>query len=215
MKDKKLKKVKKLILGLDIDDESKNKINDILNSVDEKGEEIEDEVDEEVVEETQEKPEEVASPEGDGKSEDEVPEPVDPLAPESEGDEEVPPTSEPPAEEVPPVEDTPLPEGMDRVDPSQIGNEVPPVPNTDEPVPNPVTPDTPNVDYEQKIKEQNDLIEAQKVRIDSLEEALKKAGILTDSGETNQVGVDDNQAPANDPLDDPVERVLKEINGKR
>ena len=210
MKDKKLKKVKKLILGLDIDDESKNKINDILNSVDEKGEDIEDEVDEEVVEETQEKPEEVASPEGDGKSEDEIPEPVDPLAPESEGDEEVPPTTE----EVPPVEDTPLPEGMNRIDPSQIGNEVPPVPNTDEPVPNPVTPDTPNVDYEQKIKEQNDLIEAQKKRIDSLEEALKKAGILTDSGETNQVGVDDNQAPANDPLDDPVERVLKEINGK-
>lgn len=210
MKDKKLKKVKKLILGLDIDDESKNKINDILDSVDEKGEDIEDEVDEEVVEETQEKPEEVASPEGDGKSEDEIPEPVDPLAPESEGDEEVPPTTE----EVPPVEDTPLPEGMNRIDPSQIGNEVPPVPNTDEPVPNPVTPDTPNVDYEQKIKEQNDLIEAQKKRIDSLEEALKKAGILTDSGETNQVGVDDNQAPANDPLDDPVERVLKEINGK-
>lgn len=211
MKDKKLKKVKKLILGLDIDDESKNKINDILDSVDEKGDDIEDEVDEEVVEETQEKPEEVASPEGDGKSEDEIPEPVDPLAPESEGDEEVPPTTE----EVPPVEDTPLPEGMDRVDPSQIGNEVPPVPNTDEPVPNPVTPNTPNVDYEQKIKEQNDLIEAQKKRIDSLEEALKKAGILTDSGETNQVGVDDNQAPANDPLDDPVERVLKEINGRR
>lgn len=211
MKDKKLKKVKKLILGLDIDDESKNKINDILNSVDEKGEDIEDEVDEEVVEENQEKPEEVASPEGDGKSEDEIPEPVDPLAPESEGDEEVPPS----AEEVPPVEDTPLPEGMNRIDPSQIGNEVPPVPNTDEPVPNPVTPDTPNVDYEQKIKEQNDLIEAQKKRIDSLEEALKKAGILTDSGETNQVGVDDNQAPANDPLDDPVERVLKEINGRR
>ena len=211
MKDKKLKKVKKLVLGLDIDDESKNKINDILDSVDEKGEDIEDEVDEEVVEETQEKPEEVASPEGDGKSEDEIPEPVDPLAPESEGDEEVPPTTE----EVPPVEDTPLPEGMNRIDPSQIGNEVPPVPNTDEPVPNPVTPDVPNVDYEQKIKEQNDLIEAQKKRIDSLEEALKKAGILTDSGETNQVGVDDNQAPANDPLDDPVERVLKEINGGR
>ena len=208
MKDKKLKKVKKLVLGLDIDDESKNKINDILDSVDEKGEDIEDEVD---VEETQEKPEEVASPEGDGKSEDEIPEPVDPLAPESEGDEEVPPTTE----EVPPVEDTPLPKGMERIDPSQIGNEVPSVPNTDEPVPNPVTPDVPNVDYEQKIKEQNDLIEAQKKRIDSLEEALKKAGILTDSGETNQVGVDDNQAPANDPLDDPVERVLKEINGRR
>lgn len=204
MKDKKLKKVKKQILGLDIDDESKNKIFGILDSVDEKGDDIEDEVDEEVVEETQEKPEEVASPEGDGKSEDEIPEPVDPLAPKSEGD-----------EEVPPVEDTPLPEGMNRIDPSQIGNEVPPVPNTDEPVPNPVTPDTPNVDYEQKIKEQNDLIEAQKKRIDSLEEALKKAGILTDSGETNQVGVDDNQAPANDPLDDPVERVLKEINGRR
>lgn len=210
MKDKKLKKVKKQILGLDIDDESKNKIFGILDSVDEKGDDIEDEVDEEVVEETQEKPEEVASPEGDGKSEDEIPEPVDPLAPESEGDEEIPPATE----EVPPVEDTPLPEGMNRIDPSQIGNEVPPVPNTDEPVPNPVTPDTPNVDYEQKIKEQNDLIEAQKKRIDSLEEALKKAGILTDSGETNQVGVDDNQAPANDPLDDPVERVLKEINGK-
>lgn len=207
MKDKKLKKLKKELSKLGLDEEKQKEILDIINSDDEDVEED----NAEIVEEEVKVPEEDASPEGDGKSEDEVPEPVDPLAPESEGDEEVPPT----AEEVPPVEDTPLPEGMDRVDPSQIGNEVPPVPNTDEPVPNPVTPDTPNVDYEQKIKEQNDLIEAQKKRIDSLEEALKKAGILTDSGETNQVGVDDNQAPANDPLDDPVERVLKEINGRR
>ena len=206
--DKKLKRLKKELSKLGLDEEKQKEILDIINSDDD----VEDD-EAEIVEEEVEKvePEEDASPEGDGKSEDEISEPVDPLAPESEGDEEVPPTTE----EVPPVEDTPLPEGMDRVDPSQIGNEVPPVPNTDEPVPNPVTPDTPNVDYEQKIKEQNDLIEAQKKRIDSLEEALKKAGILTDSGETNQVGVDDNQAPANDPLDDPVERVLKEINGRR
>lgn len=208
MKDKKLKKLKKELSKLGLDEEKQKEILDIINSDDEDVEENDAEI---VEKEVKVEPEEDASPEGDGKSEDEIPEPVDPLAPESEGDEEVPPTTE----EVPPVEDTPLPEGMDRVDPSQIGNEVPPVPNTDEPVPNPVTPDTPNVDYEQKIKEQNDLIEAQKKRIDSLEEALKKAGILTDSGETNQVGVDDNQAPANDPLDDPVERVLKEINGKR
>lgn len=207
MKDKKLKKLKKELSKLGLDEEKQKEILDIINSDDEDVEED----NAEIVEEEVKVPEEVASPEGDGKSEDEIPEPVDPLAPESEGDEEVPPT----VKEVPPVEDTPLPEGMDRVDPSQIGNEVSPVPNTDEPVPNPVTPDTPNVDYEQKIKEQNDLIEAQKKRIDSLEEALKKAGILTDSGETNQVGVDDNQAPANDPLDDPVERVLKEINGRR
>lgn len=207
--DKKLEKLKKLLSKLGLDEEKQSKVIDIVMSDDD----VEDDEAEEIVEEEVKKvePEEDASPEGDGKSEDEIPEPVDPLAPESEGDEEVPPA----AEEVPPVEDTPLPEGMNRIDPSQIGNEVPPVPNTDEPVPNPVTPDTPNVDYEQKIKEQNDLIEAQKKRIDSLEEALKKAGILTDSGETNQVGVDDNQAPANDPLDDPVERVLKEINGKR
>ena len=208
MKDKKLKKLKKELSKLGLDEEKQKEILDIINSDDEDVEENDAEI---VEKEVKVEPEEDASPEGDGKSEDEIPEPVDPLAPESEGDEEVPPTTE----EVPPVEDTPLPEGMDRVDPSQIGNEVPPVPNTDEPVPNPVTPDTPNVDYEQKIKEQNDLIEAQKKRIDSLEEALKKAGILTDSGETNQVGVDDNQAPANDPLDDPVERVLKEINGRR
>lgn len=206
MKDKKLKKLKKELSKLGLDEEKQKEILDIINSDDEDVEED----DAEIVEEEVKVPEEDASLEGDGKSEDEIPEPVDPLAPKSEGDEEVPPT-----EEVPPVEDTPLPEGMDRVDPSQIGNEVPPVPNTDEPVPNPVTPDVPNVDYEQKIKEQNALIEAQKKRIDSLEEALKKAGILTDSGETNQVGVDDNQAPANDPLDDPVERVLKEINGRR
>ena len=184
--DKKLEKLKKLLSKLGLDEEKQSKVIDIVLS---------DEA-EEIVEEEVEKvePEEDASPEGEGEAPSEEPEPVDPLAPESE---------EEPVEE-PPVEDTPLPEGMEEVDPNQIGNEVPPV-NPDEPVPNP-TPETPTVDYEARLAEQGELIAAQKARIDSLEQQLKAAGILTDASVTNQVGVDENS--------DPVERVLREVNRK-
>lgn len=197
--DKKLKRLKKELSKLGLDEEKQSKVIDIVMSDDADDDEAEEIVDEEV---EKVEPEEDASPEGDGKSEDEVPEPVDPLAPVSE---------EEPVEE-PPVEDTPLPEGMEEVDPNQIGNEVPPV-NPDEPVPNP-TPETPTVDYEARLAEQGELIAAQKARIDSLEQQLKAAGILTDASVTNQVGVDENSAPANDPMDDPVERVLREANRK-
>lgn len=197
--DKKLKRLKKELSKLGLDEEKQKEILDIVNSDD-----AEDDDAEEIVEEEVEKvePEEDASPEGEGEAPSEEPEPVDPLAPESE---------EEPVEE-PPVEDTPLPEGMEEVDPNQIGNEVPPV-NPDEPVPNP-TPETPTVDYEARLAEQGELIAAQKARIDSLEQQLKAAGILTDASVTNQVGVDENTAPANDPIDDPVERVLREVNRK-
>lgn len=197
--DKKLKRLKKELSKLGLDEEKQSKVIDIVLSDD-----VEDDEAEEIVDEEVEKvePEEDASPEGEGEAPSEEPEPVDPLAPTSE---------EEPVEE-PPVEDTPLPEGMEEVDPNQIGNEVPPV-NPDEPVPNP-TPETPTVDYEARLAEQGELIAAQKARIDSLEQQLKAAGILTDASVTNQVGVDENSAPANDPMDDPVERVLREVNRK-
>lgn len=197
--DKKLEKLKKLLSKLGLDEEKQKEVLDIVNSKDEDVEEDDAEiVEEEQVEET---PAEESSPEGDGDAPSEEPDPVDP--PEA-------PVEEPIVEEPPVEEKSPLPDGMTEVDPNSWGD-VPPEPNPEEPVP---TPDVPSVDYEAKLAAQEELINAQKARIDSLEEALKKAGILDDTGVTNQVGADDNQAPANDPIDNPVERVLKEINGK-
>lgn len=194
MKDKKLKKLKKELSKLGLDEEKQKEILDIINSDDEDVEEDNAEiVEEEQVEET---PAEESSPEGDGDAPSEEPDPVDP--------------PEAPVEEPPVEESSPLPDGITEVDPNTLGD-VPPEPNPEEPVP---APDVPSVDYEAKLAAQEELINAQKARIDSLEEALKKAGILDDTGVTNQVGTDDNQAPANDPIDNPVQRVLKEINGK-
>lgn len=198
--DKKLEKLKKILSKLGLDEEKQKEILDIVNSDDKDVEEDDAKiVEEEQVEET---PAEESSPEGDGDAPSEEPDPVDP--PEA-------PVEEPTPVEEPPVEESsPLPDGITEVDPNTLGD-VPPEPNPEEPVP---TPDVPSVDYEAKLAAQEELINAQKARIDSLEEALKKAGILDDTGVTNQVGTDDNQAPANDPIDNPVQRVLKEINGK-
>ena len=138
---------------------------------------------------------------------------------EGKGDEETP-AEEVPAPEVPPEEPAaeeevppaPLPEGTEEVNPSQIGNEEPPAPNADE-VPNPAPVDN-TVELEAKITKQEELITALQAKIDSLSEALQNAGILK-ADATNQVGVDDNQTPANNPIDDPLGDVLAEINGRR
>lgn len=197
--DKKLEKLKKLLSKLGLDEEKQKEVLDIIKSDDAEDDEAEEIVEEEQVEET---PAEESSPEGDGDAPSEEPDPVDP--PEA-------PVEEPTPVEEPPVEENSLlPDGITEVDPNTLGD-VPSESNPEEPVP---TPDVPSVDYEAKLAAQEELINAQKARIDSLEEALKKAGILDDTGVTNQVGTDDNQAPANDPIDNPVQRVLKEINGK-
>ena len=69
-------------------------------------------------------------------------------------------------------------------------------------------------ELETKIAKQEELITALQAKIDSLSEALQNAGILK-ADATNQVGVDDNQTPANNPIDDPLGDVLAEINGRR
>ena len=197
MKDKKLKKLKKELSKLGIDEEKQKEILDIINSDDEDVEED----DAEIVEE--ESAEEV-KPDGDneGKGDEETPAEEVPAP-------EVPPEEPAAEEDVPPA---PLPEGTEEVDPSQIGNEEPPVLNTDE-VPNPAPVDN-TVELETKIAKQEELITALQAKIDSLSEALQNAGILK-ADATNQVGVDDNQTPANNPIDDPLGDVLAEINGRR
>ena len=127
-----------------------------------------------------------------------------------EGD--VPPVDEVPTDEVPPVEEPApsepgLPEGTEEV---QLGQGVPPV----EEIPaEPLPTETPQVDYEAQIAEQAKTIEGLKSRISSLEEALRKGGILEDEApKGNPVGVDDptnlNDYHDDDAtLDDTIERL--------
>lgn len=114
----------------------------------------------------------------------EEPEPVEDVVPEGEqAPVEDAPVPETPAEEAP-VADQGLPEGVEEV---QLGQEVPPVQE-----PEPVAPDTPAIDYEAKFAEYEKVIEAQDARINALEEALRKGGILEDEKPSVEpVGVDD------------------------
>lgn len=121
---------------------------------------------------------------------------------------DVPPVEEP-ANEVPPVEETPAP--------------VPPVPEEPvaqpEPTPGPAPVPQPYDDTEIRnaLEEKDKVIDALTKRVDSLEQALREGGILSDenSEEGEPVGIDNPKVPAGEPIDDPMSDVLARINHKR
>lgn len=140
------------------------------------------------------------------------------VVPEGE-DEVVPPQDEVPAESesVPPVP----PEAQEEVPQAEVPPEVPPVevPPTEQPVPGPeVPPQFVSIEEFETVK--NELAEQKKAnegllnRLSSLEEALKKAGVI-DGSEDSSVGVDDPQAPGSTNVDTTMDDVLREINTKR
>lgn len=141
-----------------------------------------------------------------------------PVVPEGEA-EGVPPQDEVPPEvaSVPPVPEELPPE----VPPTEVPPEVPPVevPPTEQPVPGPeVPPQFVSIEEFETVK--NELAEQKKAnegllnRLSSLEEALKKAGVI-DGSEDSSVGVDDPKAPGSTNVDTTMDDVLREINTKR
>ena len=142
----------------------------------------------------------------------------------SEGNDEESSTSgEVPPEEEAPSESEVVPEGEDEVVPPQDevpaeSESVPPVP-PEQPVPGPeVPPQFVSIEEFETVK--NELAEQKKAnegllnRLSSLEEALKKAGVI-DGSEDSSVGVDDPQAPGSTNVDTTMDDVLREINTKR
>jgi len=132
---------------------------------------------------------------------------------EPKGDETV---EEQPKEDVAVVEEAPAP-----VEDAPVVEE--PIAPTDEVVEAPtqeeVVPPLPPVDdgltqeLSTKVDELTKANEGLQERLNALEEALKKSKILTD--EADAIGIDQNQAPAKEPIDDPMESVLAEINHRR
>lgn len=134
-------------------------------------------------------------------------------------DGEVPPVAGPVDAPVPPVDTptTPNPDGSMDVDPNNM-----PKDNLDDGVTPPANPEVPATQDDarmtellQKVDEQNGVIETLKSEISSLKEALVEGGIMVKESATGQIGADGSKLPANDPIDDPMDKVLNEINNNR
>lgn len=124
-------------------------------------------------------------------------------------DEDVPPV---PVEDVPPAEsqedvvvEEPLPQ-------EQPVEEMPPV---EEVAPQPVVPQV-DPDLLSKLEEQASTIEGLLARVDSLESALKQAGVL-DASDGEEVGIDNPRVPdtsSNGAIDD-FDEALAYLNGRK
>lgn len=123
------------------------------------------------------------------------------------------PAPEAPTEDVPAP--TPDPDEVNPADLIPAEGEVPPV---TEGVEQPMTegPD-PLLEYQAKIDDLNGIIEGLTARIDSLENALKTSGVMTEEGanEGTAAGLDNPRVPANNPADDPLNDILSKINRNR
>lgn len=98
--------------------------------------------------------------------------------------------------EVTPEEPTPAP--------------IPEEPPVEEPAPQ---PQFDFADYENKLDEQNKTIEALLARVESLEEALKGAGVL--EGQTSPVGYHKPEARDKDPIGDGLDDFFSRVNRRK
>lgn len=164
---------------------------------------------EEVVEEESAAPEPVEGEEGDEPSQDEVTPPAEePVAEEGEPAPIEEPVEEP-AEEIAPEEtpaEEPLPEGIEEVDPAIESSEMAPTDNSGE-----------LEDLRSELKEQRAANEGLKARIDALEDALKKAGVMGESDEGGrEVGIDDGtRTPDFHDDEDDLDAVVASLNRNR
>ena len=99
-------------------------------------------------------------------------------------------------------------------------NEVTPEETTPAPIPEtqPVEETTPQpqvdfADYDNKIEEQNKTIEALLARVESLEEALKGAGVL--EGQVSPVGYHKPEARDKEPIGDGLDDFFSRVNRKK
>ena len=216
-----LKKLEEILAAKGIPEE---KIDEIVAEL--KSDEKEDE---------EEKGEEESKGSEDGKAEEELP-PSTEDAPSEEDD--LPPGSHdgtpseqsvapqddadiPPSEELPPVDEPPVPP-TDELPPDPSAEEVPPsdVSPIEDAQPEPPAPSVdPSVldDLLGKLEESNKTIEGLLARVDSLEQALKSAGVLDESetvdpvGDDNPRNLENGSIGASDDFDD----ALSALNGKR
>ena len=99
-------------------------------------------------------------------------------------------------EEVTPEEPTPAP--------------IPEEPPVEEPAPQ---PQVDFAEYESKLDEQNKTIEALLARVESLEEALKGAGVL--EGDTSPIGYHKPEARDKEPIGDGLDDFFSRVNRKK
>lgn len=99
-------------------------------------------------------------------------------------------------------------------------NEVTPEETTPAPIPEtqPVEETTPQpqvdfADYDNKLEEQNKTIEALLARVESLEEALKGAGVL--EGQVSPVGYHKPEARDKEPIGDGLDDFFSRVNRKK
>lgn len=101
-------------------------------------------------------------------------------------------------------------------EPNEVTPEEPtpaPIPEeqpTEEPAPQPPVD---FADYENKLDEQNKTIEALLARVESLEEALKGAGVL--EGQTSPVGYHKPEARDKDPIGDGLDDFFSRVNRRK
>lgn len=131
--------------------------------------------------------------------------------PAEEGTGEPAPAAEPVVEEIPPVPEGALPPQPE---------EVPPTPEAAAPAPE-AAAGYDDTELRGLVQDLSSQLEEEKkanagllARIDSLEEALKKGGYLDDSG-TTPVGDETPKAPAQVPVDEPIDDILAQINSHK
>ena len=122
------------------------------------------------------------------------------------------PTDESNATDTPPVDEN-VPTDEQGLEKPPVEPTEPTVPQEPAPVPQPYD----DTEIKTALEEKQKVIDALTQRVESLEQALRDGGILTDDeSETREpVGVDETRVPSNDPLDDPLDDVLNEINHGR
>lgn len=111
---------------------------------------------------------------------------------EEKGDEVPPAQEEEPQEELPPQEEQPQP----------------PV----EPKPEDAQPQEDNVDYKAKYEELQKAVDGMSARFDSLEEALRSAGIMAQPKQENPVGLTNQEPSAGGNFEESGEDILKALN---
>lgn len=152
---------------------------------------------EEVVEEEQPKEEKPPVEEENPPLPQEEPQEENPVASsddngEEKGDEVPPVQEEEPQEELPPQEEQPQP----------------PV----EPKPEDAQPQEDNVDYKAKYEELQKAVDGMSARFDSLEEALRSAGIMAQPKQENPVGLTNQEPSAGGNFEESGEDILKALN---
>lgn len=121
----------------------------------------------------------------------------------------------PPLPQEEPQEENPVASSDDNGE--EKGDEVPPVQEEQpqppvEPKPEDAQPQEDNVDYKAKYEELQKAVDGMSARFDSLEEALRSAGIMAQPKQENPVGLTNQEPSAGGNFEESGEDILKALN---